>query len=344
MQKHICAAGLIVGLWCGGAAFAAEMELSNEAAAPDNTTIVYNGSYQGNFIIYPNNRMRSNTPYNGGQQKMVSGTIRFEITYQGNRFRGHWQATGVIDQSKTFVGTRDGTRCHLEDGSNVESTGGSSTFQCTATEFLGSIVNPPENPAEGSIVITAIADRPPAPQVAQATQPPPATFQSTPPEARAPARELSPFEQNVDKVITADSRSWLFWRYDIGSVKNTKYLERSKKNNSALIYSEYTYNGGQAGWVKLRIAEGKVACIEFWNEGACRPLGQPPSHRIVGAMMQAMVFDIMSGGGNSGGDDADCRNMSAARCAEIQSSRQKTKAFDDWHHQQEMLKEQTGQN
>jgi hypothetical protein len=108
----------------------------------------------------------------------------------------------------------------------------------------------------------------------------------------------------MDAFLTVDSRGWVTNRYDGESVSNVKTLEFSKAQRSATVYADYTFNGGQSGWVKVRVVDGELKCLEFWDfEGQCRPLGKSPSQGIaVGLAAAAMTS------GDSGSDvEADSR-------------------------------------
>jgi len=129
----------------------------------------------------------------------------------------------------------------------------------------------------------------------------------------APRPPLSPAEQienntfltglakSLDEVVTRDSASWLIYRYDRVSMTNARTLAHGKDRRSALVYGEYTFNGGQHGWLKARIANGQYTCLEYWNEHGCRALGHPESHVIAAGLLIAMFAGAMSGGGGGGG-------------------------------------------
>ena len=106
--------------------------------------------------------------------------------------------------------------------------------------------------------------------------------------ARA-TRKMTKLESEVDAIIQADSRSWLYWHYDSRSVTNAKYLERSKDHHSAIIYAEYTFNDERPGWVEIKITNNNIECLQFWNEGGCRAMGNPPSHGVINGILNDMM-------------------------------------------------------
>lgn len=114
-------------------------------------------------------------------------------------------------------------------------------------------------------------------------------------------RFLTGLAKSLDEVVTADSASWVINRYDRGSMVNTKTLAHGSDRQSAMVYGEFTFNGGRRGWVKGRIANGQYTCLEYWDESGCRALGHPESHRVVAGLLLAMFAGAMSSGGSSNG-------------------------------------------
>lgn len=112
---------------------------------------------------------------------------------------------------------------------------------------------------------------------------------------------------SVEKILQADARGWVFNRYDASSVRNVRVLERAADGHSGIVYGEYTYNGGQLGWVKLHIKNGQLDCLEFWDfAGVCRPLGQSPSAAAALAVIAAAVAMTSSNYGGSPGEYDAC--------------------------------------
>jgi hypothetical protein len=106
-------------------------------------------------------------------------------------------------------------------------------------------------------------------------------------------------EDLTDQVLRADSQRWFFNRYVPGSTRNARFLSRSRAQKSAVVYSEYTLNGNQTGWVKIKIENGNLECLEFFDfPGRCRALGDTPSSRFL-----SRAFSDM--GGTSRGCSTD---------------------------------------
>lgn len=105
-------------------------------------------------------------------------------------------------------------------------------------------------------------------------------------------------EPSLDAVLQLDSKMWLMNRYDLGSVKNGKFLQQTKGGLSDLIYGEYQFNGGRTGWIKVQLRNGDIDCMEFWDQpNKCRP----PGSFSVGTqgLVQAFARDIFSSGSSS---------------------------------------------
>lgn len=123
--------------------------------------------------------------------------------------------------------------------------------------------------------------------------------------ASSQARESGPpspkgLDAAIDQIVTADSNGWMFLRYDRGSMKNAHVVERSADKKISVIYGDYTYNGGTAGWVKVRVVDGKPNCLEYWDHaGRCRPVGTMSygSQLMIGALVAGITAPRSSGGG-----------------------------------------------
>lgn len=124
----------------------------------------------------------------------------------------------------------------------------------------------------------------------------------TPTEQAENRTFLTGLAKSLDEVVTLDSASWVINRYDRGSMTNAKTLAHGADRRSALVYGEYTFNGGRHGWVKGRIANGQYTCLEYWDGTGCRPLGHPESHKVVAGLLFAMFAGAMSGGGGGSHD------------------------------------------
>jgi len=134
------------------------------------------------------------------------------------------------------------------------------------------------------------------------------------PGAGAPAAASGGLNHQLDQIIAADSTSWLFWRYDHGSTRNAR-IEQNNPSGVSVIYGEYTYNGGSRGWVRVRLNGDQVQCIEFWNEGRCRPFRSPPSHGVVSGLLGAMAESGSSGGSSSSSSSGSvCRTETRQIC------------------------------
>jgi len=79
-------------------------------------------------------------------------------------------------------------------------------------------------------------------------------------------------EQIADRLITQDSRSWVWNRYDRGSAE--KVTNYSRKNGNDGFKVRYTYNGGSQGWAKILLTRhGDFVCIVYHDyPNTCRDL------------------------------------------------------------------------
>lgn len=77
--------------------------------------------------------------------------------------------------------------------------------------------------------------------------------------------------QMFDTILAEDARGWFLNRYDYGSVSNVTVLDNGKRSGVQRIRADYTYNGGQYGWVVLEAREGQEMCLRYWDfPNTCR--------------------------------------------------------------------------
>lgn len=122
------------------------------------------------------------------------------------------------------------------------------------------------------------------------------------PAAPAPAAQVqtASLPDTLNDIIAADARGWMFNRYDRNSVKNVKITEQSADGRSAVVYGDYTFNGGRSGYVRVLITDGEVECLKFWDSPSCRPLGRSHSQALTAAALIGMASSGNSSGGGSG--------------------------------------------
>ena len=79
-------------------------------------------------------------------------------------------------------------------------------------------------------------------------------------------------EQKADRLITQDSRSWAWNRYDRGSATYSDTY--SRKNGNEGFKVNYTYNNGKQGWAKILLTRhGDFVCIAYHDyPNNCRGL------------------------------------------------------------------------
>jgi hypothetical protein len=73
----------------------------------------------------------------------------------------------------------------------------------------------------------------------------------------------------LEHAVESDSQAWFTNRFDVGSVTDVEVLGNAD-GGGVSIRGNYTFNGGQSGWVRAVYARGKVLCLEFWDrQGNC---------------------------------------------------------------------------
>lgn len=79
-------------------------------------------------------------------------------------------------------------------------------------------------------------------------------------------------ERLADRLITQDSHSWIWNRYDRGST--TLVTTYGRKNGKEGFKVNYTYNGGAHGWAKILLTKyGDFVCIVYHDfPNTCRDI------------------------------------------------------------------------
>src|ERR1700759_1562127 len=85
-----------------------------------------------------------------------------------------------------------------------------------------------------------------------------------PAEARTRGPSTSAMAKALERAVESDSQAWVMNRFDAGSVTTVKVLG-SLDDGSISIRGDYTFNGGQAGWVRAVYARGKIVCLQYWD-------------------------------------------------------------------------------
>lgn len=116
--------------------------------------------------------------------------------------------------------------------------------------------------------------------------------------------------RKLDGYVATDARGWAFNHYDAGSMRNVRVAEGSARSGTMVLRGDYTFNGGNAGWVLAKLVDGKLDCIQFWDAMVgCRALRTPEQGM---AMRSAALGAVTGGGGGGGGSasgcDSNCQN------------------------------------
>ncbi|MEO1399504.1 MAG: hypothetical protein AAFU56_11650, partial [Pseudomonadota bacterium] len=113
----------------------------------------------------------------------------------------------------------------------------------------------------------------------------------------------------LDQVIAIDSRSWLFNRYNFGSVSNVEILEADPATSRAVVYGEYVYNNYSRGWIKVVFDQGSVNCVEYHDfRGTCRAIGNNPAAYVaLGTVAMAAAGGTGSSPAPASSNGTNCR-------------------------------------
>lgn len=127
-------------------------------------------------------------------------------------------------------------------------------------------------------------------------------------EAREQARRLAALRAENDRIVhrngplarrlealaEIDSRSWLVFAYTPGSMTNVRRESvRNARNYTAV--GNFRYADGRPGELRAQVSNGAFQCLQFSNELACRPLGNPPSRDIARDVVVGLINEAVNG-------------------------------------------------
>lgn len=268
--------------------------------------IVYEGGYDGTMSTPMRAPRRLSLgalleSATSGSSEPYQGTIRIEVEYDGNGFKGVWRQQGSLAGSGTLSGTRAGSTCQVitNEGFRYTANCDRSSF-AARTEFADnrgrkfkgavstnatSLVDYVER--DRQLALQAEKDRIAAAEAA-------ARYAALPNAGPALTRK---FEQYVRE----DSQGWAFNRYDFGSLTNVKIVSGKAGVGTYVMRGEYTYNGGAPGSVMVEMNGPNLSCIQFWDAViGCRGLrtaaqGQAMRDAAVGALAGGLDSGSSSG-------------------------------------------------
>lgn len=93
----------------------------------------------------------------------------------------------------------------------------------------------------------------------------------------------------VEKVIIADSASWVFKVYKLGSVRDVK-VENADEPGVKIVSANYSYTAYSDTWIKIVVEKnGGVRCIEYGDEffTGCRDVGDNPAIGLIAGAIES---------------------------------------------------------
>lgn len=272
--------------------------------------IVYEGGYNGTMStpMRPPRRLSLGAlleSATSGSSEPYQGTIRIEVEYDGNGFKGVWRQQGSLAGSGTLTGTRTGSTCQVITNEGFRYTADCDRNNFAArTEFADnrgrkfkgavstnatSLVDYVER--DRQLALQAEKDRIAAAEAA-------ARYAALPNAGPALTRK---FEQYVRE----DSQGWAFNQYDFGSLTNVKIVSGKAGTGTYVMRGEYTYNGGAPGSVLVEMNGPNLSCIQFWDSViGCRGLRTAAQ----GQAMRDLAVDLLTpSSGSSSQEVGGCR-------------------------------------
>lgn len=298
-------------------------EADQSVIAPDfRGQIIYEGSYEGSMETprrIPRNLNVGSilNAVTASNSEPYRGSIRYVVEFEGNIVRGTFQEQGSFNGSGTFTGTRQGELCSI-----VSNAGVRINANCNFYTFSGSIdftdnrnrrFRSSIEANKTSLIDYVERDRQRAIEAENARI---AAAEAAARYAALPSASPA-LVQRFDRIVQTDAQGWAFNRYDVGSMRNVKIISGQVGRGTYVIRGEYTYNGGQTGWVMAEMSGQNLSCIQFWDAVmGCRGLRTPEQGQ---AMREAFVEAITnpSTGVSSSSDWQACMRANELRAIEV---------------------------
>ncbi|WP_269514287.1 hypothetical protein [Brevundimonas subvibrioides] len=262
-------------------------------------SVVYDGGMSGTLTVQDRRNGAQlqlggiNLNLAGSRQIPISGGYHAEVVYDGSTVRGTDALTSNSDVftggTSTFYGTRSGEVCDI-----VDNFGHQFRATCSLTRF--EYEQDDSGPGSRTVmrlaaVATSAVDLVEQDRINQQAQL--AAQRQREAEQAMAAQEEAAFQAMLasrpaasrsqttalEQAIAQDSQSWLFNRFDPGSVNSVVVMPASN-DGLVTVRGNYSFNGGAPGWVEARLQAGVVQCVVYWDfQDSCRPVMSAPAPR-----------------------------------------------------------------
>ncbi len=88
--------------------------------------------------------------------------------------------------------------------------------------------------------------------------------------------KIAKFPALLDTIVTIDSQGWFSNKYKYGSMNNVSVDSQSADGSNMTLLGHYIYNENNLGWVRAKIQNGRLICLQYHDIGdECRPIRLP---------------------------------------------------------------------
>lgn len=333
MQKYI---GLAVALFIavlGSYPASAQISKKDYPTQPDLTPksvddavpatfrgqITYRGFYRGKLFV-PGPPMRALSlgamlrSAAEARTLPMGGDFVLIMEFNGSSVSGRTEITngisgdhGGLDPGH-FMGTRQGTTCHLQWNDGTETVA-----YCGRTEFRAAGNGAQDNGMKFGYIATVPAaetvdfverDRANA-VAAEKERADAAARHAAIVAARARMRAALPpgassrYTPLLDNAVEEDSMHWMLHRYNSGSI-DLVAARFDKQYNATYLKAFFRYADGSEGWVGAIVQGKEVVCLQFWDDPqGCRAIGQGIGSRVASSLVTGMMSGNSRGRGSS---------------------------------------------
>ena len=281
--------------------------------------------YVGNWTVTKTRVRRGNQVLRNPRPRDYQGTIRIVMNITGQNATA--EVSGTNYEAGRWTGTFSNGYCRFVGSNGIEVYEG----RCDTQSFIATILEGPASEYQSNGRISASAESViSAAEIRAAAAKAKAEAAAAEAKARAEAAAAAAryaalpnagptLTKQFDAFVRKDALGWAFNKYDAGSLRNVKIISGTTKNGNFIMQGDYTYNGGNAGWVRASMYGNKLNCILFHDAViGCRDPRTPEDGQYMRDVVKEGARNAISGGGGSSGSGAGPGCFSKADCDFVQ--------------------------
>lgn len=204
-----------------------------------------------------------------GCPELVGGSLEVELEFDGDVVKGVFRGTGGLHDSG-LIGRRQGAQCRLFDLTDGSVWSG----RCDGEAFVGSVASVAGAARQIELRFETVGTRTIDFAERERRRREIIERQRRIEQLRGQIDSSAPIEKRFAAAVELDSYGWRDDRYVPGSLTD---IERTReRDNRFEISGAVALEGGGTGWIRARVENDAILCIESWDApGMCRPIRTP---------------------------------------------------------------------